>query len=68
MKNIIMISREKSYEVERSHSRSESPVAGGSGAGGGESLSVDETNRLRAKLGLKPLQVSEKPAGKCSRN
>ncbi|CAG4961668.1 unnamed protein product [Parnassius apollo] len=27
-----------------------------------ESLSIEETNRLRAKLGLKPLEVAEKPA------
>ncbi|CAK1549286.1 unnamed protein product [Leptosia nina] len=27
-----------------------------------ESLSIEETNKLRAKLGLKPLEVTEKPA------
>lgn len=32
-----------------------------SSAGGDISLSVDETNRLRAKLGLRPLQTTEKP-------
>ncbi|XP_047986208.1 U4/U6.U5 tri-snRNP-associated protein 1 [Leguminivora glycinivorella] len=30
-------------------------------AGAGESLSIEDTNRLRAKLGLKPLEVQEKP-------
>ncbi|KAI8422151.1 hypothetical protein MSG28_006062 [Choristoneura fumiferana] len=56
-------SRELSYE------REESPEAGGAGGAGGaavsgagaESLSIEDTNRLRAKLGLKPLEVHEKP-------
>ncbi|XP_076068528.1 U4/U6.U5 tri-snRNP-associated protein 1 isoform X2 [Oratosquilla oratoria] len=35
-----------------------SEVVGGSGGGGGDiSLSLEESNKLRAKLGLKPLQV-----------
>lgn len=32
-----------------------------SSSGAGESLSIEETNRIRAKLGLKPLQVDDKP-------
>lgn len=32
-----------------------------SGSGAGDSLSIEETNRIRAKLGLKPLQVDDKP-------
>lgn len=31
-----------------------------------ESLSIAETNKLRAKLGLKPLEVAEGPGGKCT--
>ncbi|XP_026733023.1 U4/U6.U5 tri-snRNP-associated protein 1 [Trichoplusia ni] len=38
--------------------RSQSPP----GPGAQESLSVDDTNKLRAKLGLKPLEHAEKPA------
>ncbi|XP_063395589.1 U4/U6.U5 tri-snRNP-associated protein 1 [Cydia fagiglandana] len=55
--------REVSYPRD-SYSRESSPRAGGSaaeGAGAGESLSIEDTNRLRAKLGLKPLEVQEKP-------
>ena len=33
----------------------------GFSSGAGDSLSIEETNRIRAKLGLKPLQVDEKP-------
>ncbi|XP_026282072.1 U4/U6.U5 tri-snRNP-associated protein 1 [Frankliniella occidentalis] len=32
-----------------------------SSSGAGDSLSIEETNRIRAKLGLKPLQVDDKP-------
>ncbi|XP_063362502.1 U4/U6.U5 tri-snRNP-associated protein 1 [Cydia amplana] len=55
--------REVSYPRD-SYSRESSPRAGGStveGAGAGESLSIEDTNRLRAKLGLKPLEVQQKP-------
>ncbi|CAH0714097.1 unnamed protein product, partial [Brenthis ino] len=48
--------RDKSQESEREPS----PVAATSSAQ--ESLSIQETNKLRAKLGLKPLEVAEKPA------
>ncbi|CAH2075876.1 unnamed protein product, partial [Iphiclides podalirius] len=44
---------------EKAKEKEQSPVAGG---GAQESLSIEETNRLRAKLGLKPLEVAEKPA------
>ncbi|KAF0289979.1 U4/U6.U5 tri-snRNP-associated protein 1 [Amphibalanus amphitrite] len=38
--------------------RSSPPAGGGEGGGGGESsLSIEETNRLRAELGLRPLDV-----------
>ena len=50
-------SQDRSQESERDPS----PVAASSSAQ--ESLSIEETNKLRAKLGLKPLQVAEKPAG-----
>jgi len=36
------------------------PPSISSSAGSGESLSIEETNRIRAKLGLKPLQVDQK--------
>ncbi|CAH0581080.1 unnamed protein product [Chrysodeixis includens] len=53
--------REKSSESEaRTAERSQSPPSTSGGAQ--ESLSVDETNKLRAKLGLKPLEHAEKPA------
>ncbi|KAA0184339.1 hypothetical protein HAZT_HAZT002871 [Hyalella azteca] len=34
--------------------------SGGGGGGGAASLSIEESNKIRAKLGLKPLQVEEK--------
>ncbi|XP_026314104.1 U4/U6.U5 tri-snRNP-associated protein 1 isoform X2 [Hyposmocoma kahamanoa] len=52
--------REDNHEHERPREREASPVASSSGAVQ-ESLSIEETNRLRAKLGLKPLEVTEKP-------
>lgn len=51
---------DKSHDVERERVREPSPVAASSTAQ--ESISIEETNRLRAKLGLKPLEVTEKPA------
>ncbi|XP_026501341.2 U4/U6.U5 tri-snRNP-associated protein 1 [Vanessa tameamea] len=48
--------RDNSQESERAPS----PAAAGSSAQ--ESLSIEETNKLRAKLGLKPLEVAEKQA------
>lgn len=54
------IDRDKSQDL--SSIREVSPPVM-SGGGGQESLSVVETNRLRAKLGLKPLEVAEKVAG-----
>ncbi|CAG4966961.1 unnamed protein product [Colias eurytheme] len=47
---------EKSAEAERSQSPVSAPATAQ------ESLSIEETNKLRAKLGLKPLEVAEKPA------
>ena len=41
-------------------SRSPSPVTSSS-AGGDSSLSIDATNKLRIKLGLKPLQIGSGP-------
>lgn len=69
-------SREISYEREESPEASGAGGAGGAGdaagaaaaalsGGGAESLSIEDTNRLRAKLGLKPLEVHEKPEGQC---
>ncbi|XP_045534485.1 U4/U6.U5 tri-snRNP-associated protein 1 [Papilio machaon] len=43
----------------REHEKEHSPVPGGAAQ---ESLSIEETNRLRAKLGLKPLEVTEQTA------
>ncbi|CAG9578084.1 unnamed protein product [Danaus chrysippus] len=48
--------RDKSQESERDSSPT--PASGSAQ----ESLSIEETNKLRAKLGLKPLEVPEKPA------
>ncbi|KAF9411698.1 hypothetical protein HW555_009564 [Spodoptera exigua] len=45
----------------RSADRSQSPPST-SGGNAQESLSIEETNKLRAKLGLKPLEHNEKPA------
>lgn len=50
--------REKSSESE-ARTESSGPAVSGSAQ---ESLSIEETNRLRAKLGLKPLEIAEKPA------
>ncbi|KAI8484154.1 U4/U6.U5 tri-snRNP-associated protein 1 [Branchiostoma belcheri] len=35
------------------------PSTSGAGAGGDSALSIEETNKLRAKLGLKPLDVAD---------
>ncbi|XP_059049585.1 U4/U6.U5 tri-snRNP-associated protein 1 [Achroia grisella] len=51
---------DKDHENDREHVREPSPVATSTTAQ--ESLSIEETNKLRAKLGLKPLEVAEKPA------
>ncbi|XP_049868009.1 U4/U6.U5 tri-snRNP-associated protein 1 isoform X2 [Pectinophora gossypiella] len=61
--------RERAHERERVHerekpqerARDKSPE-NAAGGGAQESLSIEETNRLRAKLGLKPLEVNEPPA------
>jgi len=45
-------SRSREYKKER-HERSE---RGGGGGGGKDELSIDETNRLRAQIGLPPLK------------
>ncbi|KAI5633167.1 SART-1 family domain-containing protein [Phthorimaea operculella] len=50
-----------SYERERENSP-QTAAAPASSGGAQESLSIEETNRLRAKLGLKPLEVTEAPA------
>ncbi|XP_050669681.1 U4/U6.U5 tri-snRNP-associated protein 1 [Leptidea sinapis] len=54
--------KDKSHDKERRTSveRSVSPIAQPSS--NQESLSIEETNKLRAKLGLKPLEVTEKTA------
>ncbi|XP_062892338.1 U4/U6.U5 tri-snRNP-associated protein 1 [Mobula hypostoma] len=39
--------------------KAEEPAPGPKSAGGNASLSIEETNKLRAKLGLKPLEVQE---------
>ncbi|XP_013181016.1 PREDICTED: U4/U6.U5 tri-snRNP-associated protein 1 [Papilio xuthus] len=53
-------SRSRSSSVHRhssrEHEKEQSPAPGGAAQ---ESLSIEETNRLRAKLGLKPLEVTE---------
>ncbi|XP_069752335.1 LOW QUALITY PROTEIN: U4/U6.U5 tri-snRNP-associated protein 1 [Narcine bancroftii] len=48
-------------ETERRPKREkvEEPGPGPKSAGGNASLSIEETNKLRAKLGLKPLEVQE---------
>ncbi|TDG44770.1 hypothetical protein AWZ03_008826 [Drosophila navojoa] len=58
--------REPGRERERVRSRSHSPIPEN---GAGDVLSIAETNKLRAKLGLKPLEVdtgSTKPAPSAS--
>lgn len=55
----------KSSSANRSSSKCvemENPVS----ASNTEVLSIEETNRLRAKLGLKPLQVEDEIAGNFS--
>ncbi|KAG6461156.1 U4/U6.U5 tri-snRNP-associated protein 1 isoform X2 [Manduca sexta] len=47
-------------EAEPEREREQSPAMASGAAQ--ESLSIEETNALRAKLGLKPLEVKEKPA------
>ncbi|XP_045485427.1 U4/U6.U5 tri-snRNP-associated protein 1 [Pieris rapae] len=51
---------DKPSEKKRKLEKSKSPVAPPASAQ--ESLSIEDTNKLRAKLGLKPLEVAEKPA------
>lgn len=60
---------EGSYEMDKEEGEIEEQYSGvalkpdpiGSTSGGGDlSLSIEETNKLRAKLGLKPLEVSTK--------
>lgn len=45
-------------EREKGRSRSKSPIPE---SGAGDCLSIEETNKLRAKLGLKPLEVDTGP-------
>lgn len=52
--------REEYYDDEDKERDKTSPQPSSSNA---DSLSIEETNKLRAKLGLKPLEVAEKPAG-----
>lgn len=51
-------------EISKEKERSLSPIASAKGGGSQASLSIEETNRLRAKLGLKPLEVESKNANK----
>ncbi|XP_060803820.1 U4/U6.U5 tri-snRNP-associated protein 1 [Amyelois transitella] len=52
-----------SEKSKRTRDRSPSPATSENAGGAAqESLSIEETNRLRVKLGLKPLEVAEKPA------
>ncbi|XP_073821050.1 U4/U6.U5 tri-snRNP-associated protein 1 [Musca autumnalis] len=55
--------RSKSVEVVRSQERDLSPVPEN---GAGDCLSIEETNKLRAKLGLKPLELDSGPSSKPS--
>eukprot|EP00088_Acartia_fossae_P057321 TRINITY_DN66881_c0_g1_i1.p1 TRINITY_DN66881_c0_g1~~TRINITY_DN66881_c0_g1_i1.p1 ORF type:complete len:321 (-),score=29.51 TRINITY_DN66881_c0_g1_i1:67-1029(-) len=48
-------SRSREHKRER-HDREEKGSRGGGGGGGKDELSVDETNKLRAQLGLPPLK------------
>ncbi|XP_075974357.1 U4/U6.U5 tri-snRNP-associated protein 1 [Anticarsia gemmatalis] len=54
--------REKSSDGEARTSERSASIGPTSGGGAQESLSIEETNKLRAKLGLKPLELAEKPA------
>ncbi|EDV99376.1 GH13064 [Drosophila grimshawi] len=51
--------RERERERERVRSRSHSPIPDN---GAGDVLSIAETNKLRAKLGLKPLEMDTGPS------
>lgn len=51
--------REQARERERVRSRSQSPIPEN---GAGDVLSIAETNKLRAKLGLKPLEMDSGPS------
>ncbi|KAK0412728.1 hypothetical protein QR680_006372 [Steinernema hermaphroditum] len=49
-------------EKKSKRTRERSPAESGGGGGGGEeSLSIEETNKLRAQLGLAPLEVDDGP-------
>nr|XP_014099711.2 U4/U6.U5 tri-snRNP-associated protein 1 isoform X1 [Bactrocera oleae] len=50
---------EKSKDRQSRETRSPSPIPEN---GAGDSLSIEETNKLRAKLGLKPLEVDSGPS------
>lgn len=56
--------RDKSSESDARTTERSNSVGPSAGGAAQESLSIDETNKLRAKLGLKPLEVAEKPGGK----
>ncbi|XP_065358225.1 U4/U6.U5 tri-snRNP-associated protein 1 [Calliphora vicina] len=51
--------RERSSERDRPRERDFSPIPSN---GAGDCLSIEETNKLRAKLGLKPLEVESGPS------
>lgn len=51
--------RDQARERERVRSRSQSPIPEN---GAGDVLSIAETNKLRAKLGLKPLEMDSGPS------
>ncbi|CAB3224039.1 unnamed protein product [Arctia plantaginis] len=54
--------REKSSESDARTAERDNSVGPTTGGAAKESLSIEETNKLRAKLGLKPLEAAEKPA------
>lgn len=51
--------RERSTDREKPRERDYSPIPEN---GAGDSLSIEQTNKLRAKLGLKPLEVDNGPS------
>ncbi|XP_075154055.1 U4/U6.U5 tri-snRNP-associated protein 1 [Haematobia irritans] len=55
--------REKSVEIVKPQNREFSPIPEN---GAGDCLSIEETNKLRAKLGLKPLEIDSGSSSKPS--
>eukprot|EP00058_Branchiostoma_floridae_P024547 XP_002610037.1 hypothetical protein BRAFLDRAFT_238017 [Branchiostoma floridae] len=52
-------SKERKRDKDRHRDHEPAPSTSGAGAGGEGALSIEETNKLRAKLGLKPLDVAD---------